>query len=296
MKTKYWIVMIITAGIVMDDKRFNLLLKFFWAGLCFSSILAFFQVMDILPMKNGFAGFGLAYTFTSVYLIVGMLTVSFSFKTAVTEFEKFYLFVLFVLFLFHLAVLRGRGGYLMFLIVSPVLATNLLHKFSVKLKIALSIILMCSLFLSPIVRDRVKSTVLQANGEKGRILKGERIDLFPRPHMIKIAIDVIKENPWIGIGTGSLSGHPHNDFLYMWTSFGLFGVIPFLWLLWKMFKISWNKRNEKMGFFVLSSLAAFFLSGMLDTQIVNTSSVLFFALTYAMLKHLINSPEEIPPD
>ena len=72
--------------------------------------------------------------------------------------------------------------------------------------------------------------------------------------MIRESIRIIKAHPFIGIGTGSLvevtkekgyqASHPHNNFLYMGTSYGIFGIAACFWLFWKMFKISCRHPDE----------------------------------------------------
>jgi O-antigen ligase len=116
--------------------------------------------------------------------------------------------------------------------------------------------------------------------------------------MVRESVRIFMAHPFIGIGTGSITEptkakgleviHPHNNFLYMGTSFGIFGVAACFWLFWKMFKISWQSRKSALGYFVFSTCIVFFLGGMFDTQILNTGTLVFLSLTYGLLNHLKN--------
>jgi len=299
LKTKYWIAIFITAGIVIDQKRVDLLLKCFWAGLLSGAFLAFIQIAGLMPpIKGGMPGFGIVHSFISPYLVIGILTVSFYYKNSSSRIFRSVLIFLFLAFLFHLTVLRGKSGYLIFVLVSPFIANNFMHKFSLQIKIVVSVILGCIIFVSPVVRDVVKNIFIQGYEQKERILKGEDIKKMPRPFMIRESIKIISAHPFIGIGTGSLSvptkakghtvNHPHNNFLYMWVSYGLFGLVACFWLFWRIFQLSWHSRNTALGFFIFFTSLVLFISGMFDTQILNTGPLLLLSLTYGMLNHLRN--------
>ncbi|WP_300464790.1 O-antigen ligase family protein [Desulfobacula sp.] len=297
MKTKYWIAVFITAGLVLDENRVYLLLKWFWAGLFLGACLALLQYTGMMaPIEEKHLGFGIVHTFISMYLIIGILSVSFYFKRETAWNKKFILLFLMLAFLFHLAVLEGRSGYLIFGILSPLVANNLMHRFSWKIKITVSILLICALLLSPVVRKIVNNTVINLKDQKEKILSGEDVVQFPRAFILRESIHIFMSHPFIGIGTGSITeptkakghrvDHPHNNLLYMATSFGIFGIAAYLWFLWKMFKLSWTSRETATGYFVFSTCSVLFLSGMFDTQILNTETLLFLSVSYGFLNHL----------
>lgn len=297
LKTKYWITLFITAGIVLDEKRLYILLKWFWAGLLMGAVLALIQFIGLMaPFKMGHLGFGIVHTLVSMYLIIGILTASFYFKKTEPWKGKLILIFLILSFLFHLTVLRGRSGYLIFGIVAPLVANNLMYRFSIKIKIMVSVILICCLLLSPVVRKVVNGTVIKFNNQKEKILRGENVKDFPRVFITREALNILIAHPFIGIGTGSLTEptkekghkvtHPHNNILYMGVSFGFLGILAYFWFFWKMFKISWDSRKTSLGFFVFSTCSVLFLGGMFDTQILNTGTFLFLTATYGMISHL----------
>ncbi|MBU1343659.1 MAG: hypothetical protein KKE44_16260 [Proteobacteria bacterium] len=299
LKTKYWVAVFLTAGIAFDEKRLTFLLKWFWAGLLMGAFLALIQFVGIMPpIKEGFLGFGVVHTLICMYLIIGIMMASFYFKKAESWQSKLVLFFLILAFVFHLAVLKGRAGYLIFAILSPLVANNLMNKFSVKLKILMSILLVGLLLLSPVVRAVIKDTVTTLNEQKEKILKGENVDKAPRFFMVHETVEIILAHPFIGVGTGGLAEitkakghmveHPHNNFLYMGASYGIFGIAACFWLFWSMVKISWKSRKTALGYFAFSTCIVLFLGGMFDTQILNTGTLLFLSLTYGLLNHLGN--------
>ncbi|MFH2058459.1 MAG: O-antigen ligase family protein [Pseudomonadota bacterium] len=296
-KTKYWLAVVLTASVSFDEKRTLIIIKCLWAGLSIGALLAGIQFFGILPpVKESQLGFGIVHTLINMYLIIGVLTASFGFKNAESNKSKIILFILILLFSFHIAVSIGRAGYLVFAILSPFVASNLMHGFSFKIKMIVSILFACSLLLSPTVRGTLKTTIMIFDNQKENIFKGEDIEALPRPFIYKEAIKIIIEHPVIGIGTGSLTeptkakghlvNHPHNNFLYMGVSYGLIGMLSCFWLFWNMFKRSWRMRKTRTGYFIFSSCVVLFLGGLFDTQILNTGTLLFLSLSYGMLNHL----------
>ncbi|MCP4024146.1 MAG: O-antigen ligase family protein [Desulfobacteraceae bacterium] len=305
MKTKYWIVLLVTAGLVLDEQRIRILIHFFWAGLFMGAALALIQFAGFVkPIDHMFLGFGIVHTLISMYLIIGILTASFYFKSAKTKGYKILLIVLMAAFLFHLTVLRGRSGYLMFACFSPFVAANLMYSFSKKIKVALCILMILSLSLSPVVRQTIHTTMTNLEAQKQKIAQGVDVEEFPRFFIIRSAVEQLIAHPFIGIGTGSLAhptrleghevAHPHNNILYMGVSFGLFGILACLWLFWTLFIRSWKHRATPLGYFIMSICLVLFFGGVFDTHILNTGTLLLLAMGYGLLNCLEpDKPEKI---
>lgn len=302
MKTKYWIVFLITAGCTMRNDRILLIIKALWLGLSVGAILAMTQVAGLLPfVKVHYPGFGIVYTLLGMYLIVGILMAAFYFERSRGVWAKLGLIILIAIFVFHLAVLKGRAGYFIFILLSPMIAGKLMYRFSLTAKILVTISLISTLFLSPVVRERTISTFDIMETHKEKFLQGDLIKLMPRSYMAKEALNAMKQNSLWGIGTGSLYNvtkakghgvkHPHNNILYMGSSFGIIGIISLFWLFGTMFIISWRQRQTPLGYFVLCSCLVLFLGGMFDTQILNTGTLLMLVLCYGFLCQLNRSPK-----
>ena len=297
MKTKYWIAVFITAGCYLSEKRFFILVCAFWGGLSVGAILALFQFAGVVkPVNVVFLGFGIAHTLISMYLLIGILMAAFYYKRETGLWARAGFLVLISLFLFHLTVLEGRSGYLIFVLLSPLVARDLTHRFSLKIKVLVCGVLLLSLCLSPVVRYRVTASFAMLNENKEKIMAGENIPSMPRVFITEQTFEIIKKHSIIGIGTGSLPeftrpkgsavNHPHNNFLYMGVSFGIAGIIAFFWLFWNMLSRSWRSRETPLGYFVFSTGLVLFLGGMFDTQILNTGTLLMLAMSYGFLAHL----------
>ncbi|MCP3941309.1 MAG: O-antigen ligase family protein [Desulfobacteraceae bacterium] len=297
MKTQYWIAALITAGCCMSDKRLFIFVCALWTGLFAGAALALVQFLGLaVPIKAAFLGFGIVHTLISMYLLVGILMAAFYFKRVTTRQGKIVLVLLILAFIFHLTVLEGRSGYLIFVLVSPLIAWDLGYGLPLIGKLVICAVLVSALFLSPVVKHRVVNTVTKLETNKEKALEGENIKGMPRFYMANLALGVIKQHPVTGVGTGSLvevTGgkgygieHPHNNFLYMGASFGILGIISLIWLFWNMFARSWRVRKTPLGYFVFSTCLVLFLGGMFDTQILNTGTLLFLTITYGFLNHL----------
>ncbi len=305
MKTKYWVAIFLTAGLVLDEDRVHTLNRFFWTGLFMGAALAFVQFIGLVkPHGSQFLGFGIVHTLVSMYLIIGIMTASYYFKQSDNLRYKMILLLLMAAFLFHLTVLRGRSGYLLFALFSPMIANNLMHRFPAKLKLGVCALLVVSLTLSPVVRNTISSTISNLKAQKDRIMKGEDVAEFPRFYITRMAVEQLAAHPVIGIGTGSLTKptrlqghevtHPHNNILYMGVSFGIFGILACLWLFWKMFITSWYTRRTPLGYLVLSICLVLFFGGVFDTHILNTGTLMLLAMGYGFLNFL--EPTALEPD
>ena len=305
MKTKYWLLLFVTAGCCLDETRVFVIVKALWIGLFAGALLAAAQVVGLVGfIRPDFPGFGIVYTLVGMYLNIGILMAAFYFKQIENPWGKLALLVLIAGFLFHLVVLKGRSSYLIFLLVSPLVAKDLLDKFSWMLKALLCSLLIASLCLTPSFKNRIKETCNMIKDNKDKIVKGEFIPVMPRFYFVRESLAAMKKSPVWGIGTGSLteftrySGsiivhHPHNDFLYMGASYGIIGIIACFWLFWNMFKISWKARNTPLGYFVFSTCLVMFIGGLFDTQILNTGTLVMIAMTYGFLHQLtLKLPEE----
>jgi O-antigen ligase len=302
MKTKYWAVLLITAGFFMDDRRTLILVKALWIGLLSGSLVALVQFAGWAPLiKEDYPGFGIVHTLLSVYLIIGILMAGYYYRHTRNRQFRAVLLILLVCFVFHLAVLKGRSGYLIFALISPVVAGDLLYRFSFRMKLAATVLLVLSLVLSPVFRHTLTHTIQTFSANKHKAMKGENIEEMPRFFIFKQTMDAVKQSPVFGTGTGSLREisrpngpavtHPHNNILYMWVSFGVPGILACLWLFWTMFHISWAQRHTPLGYFVLSTCLVMFLGGMFDTQLLNTGTLLFFSLSYGFLGSLLSGKD-----
>ena len=296
LKTKYWVAVFIVAGLVWNENRTRILIKIFWSSLVAGSILGFFQYFGVLKMpSSGYSGFGIVYTVLSMYLIVGLITATFAFRTAKNSKEKLILIFLVCLFLFHLLTLKGRNGYFVLILLSPWLANNLMPSFRKSYKALIIALLILAISVSPVVQNRIQRTIEHLQ-QTTTIIKGEWDVQFPRPYMVHQAVKLFLSYPLIGAGTGSLHyytaqeghpvSHPHNSILYMAASFGSIGVAVYFWIFGQMFIMAWKRRTTMLGNFILAICTVIFLGGIFETPILNSGTSLLLPLGYGLLKHL----------
>ena len=171
-----------------------------------------------------------------------------------------------------------------------------MKNFSIWIKAILSLCLIGTLTCSPVVRKVVSLTYHEVNAQKEKLFTGEKVTGYPRFFLVHESVEIIRNYPVTGIGTGSFvdfsekkgwrASHPHNNILHMGTSYGFLGIAIILWLTFVMLKVSYGQRNYPIGYFVFSSGVVLFLAGMFDTTILNTDTLIFTALAFGLLNHL----------
>lgn len=297
-KTHYWLYCMAVAAISFGMHRPGGLIKAFLAGLALNTFAALLQFAGLLEPVNGvqYHGFGLGYSTVSTYLVVGILMASYYFRAAKDKKQRLFPGILMAFYFFHLIILQGRVGFLTFFVLCPLIVRNLLHRPGIFKVSAIWLLLLGSMFISPVVRDRVSLSMEELehhlNADPGSAWGREYSEKQDRFYMWHGAIQIFLENPVLGIGTGGyqiamkqrgkpewpVHAHPHNSFLYMAVSFGLVGVSLLLWFFWEITKNSWKERHSQAGFFVLSTALVIFVSGFVDTQIADSGTAFLLAL------------------
>lgn len=299
-KTHYWIYGMAIAAIT-PNVRTERFVQAFLLGLAVNACVGLMQLVGLYPPINGwYCGLGRGYSTLSAYLVVGILTASFYFKETEEKRMRFFFILLMLFYFFHLIILKGRTGYVTFVLLSPLIVYNLFRKRSIFKILLVSVLLVSMMLLSPIVRNRISESVDQlkyhmntdqksAWGKKYTV-KHERFYLWYG------AVHIFKDNPFFGVGTGGygtvlkqrnspddpLIAHPHNDILYMAVSYGLIGVAAFFWLFGEIIKNSFGQRHNLLGFFVLSSTLVILVSGLFNAQILDAGMAFFLAVTVGL--------------
>jgi O-antigen ligase len=154
---------------------------------------------------------------------------------------------------------------------------------------------------SPVVRERLWVTIDQVKyqfASEPEVRQGE-IDTAPqdRFYMWRGAWEIIKEHPWIGVGTGayrtvlnardpdpnaSLIAHPHNIFLYMGVSYGLMGMVVFIWFLYVTMVNGWRKKDEPEGYFLICVVLVMVTTGFFNTQILDVGTALLISMAVGL--------------
>jgi O-antigen ligase len=297
-KTHYWLYGLPVAAIPFGIYSLQRLIQAFLLGLAINAIVAIMQLIGIFPVINNLAyGLGLGYSTMAAYLVLGILMASYYFRETTDKRTHILLGFLMAGYFFHLIILKGRVGFLTFLILSPLIICNLFRRFNI-FRIALACALLVGLMsLSPIVRDRVSVSVMQLkehlnaepNSAWGKAFNPQEDKLY----MWRGAVQIFLESPIWGVGTGGYPivlhergnpdwphvAHPHNNFLYMAVSFGVIGIFALLWFFWEMIRNAWEERDTPLGYFVLSTALVILVSGLVTTPIIDSSTAFLLSLT-----------------
>lgn len=121
-----------------------------------------------------------------------------------------------------------------------------------------------------------------------------------RAQTLSAAVEVLKEYPVFGVGTGGVKKvlmekyikynfhisqkkelNAHNQFLQVAVSLGFVGFTIFLAFLVSLFWLGWKKRNILLILFGLIGIVNFLTESMLERQV----GVMFFAFFFALLSY-----------
>jgi len=69
-------------------------------------------------------------------------------------------------------------------------------------------------------------------------------------------------------------------------SFGILGLIPFLWLLYLMFKTGVKHYHNPIGFFIFAFTLVFSIGSLGDSQIISHATCILFGLTVGLQSFL----------
>ena len=298
-KTHYWIYCMAVASISSGPLLPQRLIQAFLLGLSLNAFVAVLQFANVFPTSccGEFRGLGEDYSILSAYLVVGMLMASHYFREAKDNRTRILLSLLMMLFFFHLTIMKGRAGYVTFVLLSPLIVHNL-FKTSSLFKSSFACVLLCAMmFFSPVVRDRVSLSIDQLkyhlkadpNVAWGKVYT-EKQDRF---YMWYGAIPIFLENPFFGTGTGGYQtvmkesgkpddpeiAHPHNNLAYMAVSFGIIGIMAYFWLFGEIMRNVWGQRHTPVGFFVLSVALVIFTSGLFNTTVLDAGTLFLLAVS-----------------
>jgi O-antigen ligase len=304
MKTYYWLYAMALASVVLSQRRPGMLIKALMVGLVINAFAAFLQLVKILPKWSsisflGYTGLHSGYNTLSLLLVIGILMATFYLRNSEGKKEKFLSIALAVVYLVHLMIMQGRGGYVTFILLSPLAVYNaacsLVRKRRLWVVLVLYALMISIFFSSSIVRERVfnlSENLRQQLSAEGEVALGTKYSrLVDRVYMWRWAVELFWEHPLIGVGTGGYRkwvldkggdqeiDHPHNNLLYMATSFGVLGLIAFGWLFTILLRVGWRHRNKEVGFFGLASLLAILIGGMTDTHILDSGGMFLLAVT-----------------
>ena len=308
-KTHYWLYTVVLAGMGLSEKASEHMMRAFFLGLLLNAFVAFLQVARIVPTfgvwgQAFYTGFYSGYNTLAILLILGMLAVSFYFRYAKGRKERILYGCILIIYFIHFVLLWSRGAYLTFILLSPMIAHNMLFGKRILFIFLAYVLLIGAMFASPVVQDRVRFSIKAAQSffkEGGAFTSGKRYSpQIDRVYMWRWAFDLFRAHPLLGVGTGGYYkailqkggeegiAHPHNNVLYVAVSYGVLGILVFGWFFWVLFKAGWQNRHHPLGFFILSSVLVLLVGGMTNTHILDSGGAFLLSVTAGLVSALPN--------
>lgn len=297
-KNHYWLYAFALTAIPLQN-RTSLLIKSFVYGASFSSVVSILQYFGIVPLKKGMPiAFFYWHQTYSLLLAFGLILSVFLVSSHGFVKKRLLYTALSVLILLAILVVPGRAGYLVLILSVPFISYIILGKRNFFRSVILFILITGVLLTSPVVRDRLSQGI-----DDIRQYRSGNIDtaIGWRFHLWKVSLQIVREHPFIGIGTGGFkdelrrykpdptlpdSSQPHNNFLYVMVSFGITGALILLWLYLILFRTGWRHKHTVEGYSVFFFTLVMFVGGMFDTQLVINGTGVMFALTAGLAGHL----------
>jgi O-antigen ligase len=304
-KTYYWLFCFALASLPFVKLKPRWLINAFLIGLAINALVGVLQLAGVITPKQGwFSGLTRGYNTLTVYLVLAILICAFYFRESEDRKKRFGFIALMMLYFFHLIIMEGRTGYLTFILLFPFMIKTLFRKLSMW-KIALVVMIMIGgMSFSPFVKKRIDLTISQLRyhmtTEPGKAWGKEYTVHQDRFYMWVGAIQVFLENPLIGVGTGGypaslkeirppddpVVAHPHSNILHIAASYGMIGILAFLWLFGEIIKNGWKEKEKLVGHLALYTALVLFLNGLFNTTILDAGTVLLLSLVVGLQRSL----------
>lgn len=305
-KTRLWLYALAASVVILTRARTDMLVKSYIGGVSFTSTLFILQLLGLLPMRKPYS-VGLlnrwAHISFSLLITFALLLISYYFGRTNDRKEKVLWGFLMVINFVALSMLLSDSGHLAFILLSPIIAFNLLPKKNIVLAIALGIVISGALFLSPITQQRLRDAI--EGTESYFSPDTHQTPVGTRYYMWTGAIKIYKESPIFGVGTGGyqsrmrelrVSGqlpkkldsegrvedpiHPHNSLLYMAVSFGILGIVALIWFFISVFKENLPLGDSLGRYSVITFMLVLIIGSLTDTQILqHQTGALMSAIT-----------------
>lgn len=179
----------------------------------------------------------------------------------------------------NIFVTGGRTGYITFVMLMLVLSIVYLKKWAIAALIAVVLVFTIAYNFSSVFHTKV----LQTEKAISQLLNGDNkfnTSLGIRAGIYYYASEVIKEHPFIGVGTGDSmneihnhtpkecrgihsQGHEHNQYLSVLVKLGVIGLLVFLNIYYQIFRYKQNEKDLRF-IMIFSTLAIAF--AILTTQ------------------------------
>jgi len=200
------------------------------------------------------------------YGVLLSLTVVLLFQQIVVGKERLSIKVLMGLFVLtaslNVFVTGGRTGYLTYVAMLAFLMLVLARRWALLFVLIASVTVMLSYTFSPKLHEKVDQTVRSIE-KLAQVKTDFKSSIGQRAGFWYYSVDVIKEHPLLGVGTGdSLKAvfekvppehesikkiaHEHNQYISILLQFGLVGFLVFLNIYWQIFRYQPRERDLRI--------------------------------------------------
>lgn len=315
---KYFIYPLLIA--LFFDKNFTIrVVSAFILGMLLSELISYMMHFHILPYKldilnrtifeaqnigNPTPFLNHAFYNTFLSIVIGILLYNLL-KNQNTILVKTISIFFITTASINITLVGGRVGYLAYIAVIIMTLLLVYGKKNFKIALPVALVSIFSFFtIAYYSSDMFKQRIDRAIVDKNEILKENpnyNTSIGLRLGFWKYSLEVIKENPIFGIGTGDEMSevrskfksehkyikyivHPHNEYLKNILQFGFVGFLAFLYILYQVFKIG-GKDDKNLQSISIIILTAFMV--LMLTEVMHKKLWVVFVLLTTVLS--INS-------
>ena len=304
-KTYYWLFCLAIASLAFQLYRPEKFIYAFLAGLGINAVVGLAQLTGIIaPNQGWYSGFTRGFSSLSAFLVLGILMGSFYLRNPNQKTKRWGLLLLLIVYFGHLIILESRTGYLTLVLLSPLLVKNLFRRLNLLKAFLVCLLISGTILLSPIARNRVDLAMDQLkyhlNAEPDKAWGREYTVHQDRFYFWYGAVEIFLENPILGIGTGGyptvlkerrnpsdpVIADPHNNLLYMAVSFGIVGILVFVWFFWELLRNAIKQRDTIPGYFILCTALVLLVNGLLNTTILDAGPLFLLSVAVGLQRGL----------
>ena len=293
---------------LIDKGKENALIKLFifsMSILVFISYLVYFEILDFIPKasKNDPTPFMTHISYNPFLAFTIYLLIYYFFKVKGVKL-KILISLLIIFMSINMFITGGRAGQVAFFVLLFVAFFQFIRvsilKFFVFLFSLASIFILAYSF-SPIFKKRVDRVFYEFQN----IEKNRNTSIGLRVTMWENSLRIIKRNPIFGVGVGDFPqeykkiskkytpnaisdvSQPHNMYLFVWASNGIFSLLILVGLFLIQIFISFRKNDEFKP--IRLALAVFFLVIMFsESYLLGFHTTLLFTIFVSILYKNIN--------
>lgn len=279
-RTHFWLLALATACLALREIKPQHLALALIVGVELN-VLLFLPVKLglMLPHKTLHAFMTRGYITYSLLLVLATALLSLQFRKSSGMKVRMLLLAVMATNLFCISLLLGRSGHLAFVILAPVIASNLFSGCSRWVVLVATVALIGVLAASPTVQRRAsdvsKDIQVYQTGNTREITKtsaGARMMFWTG------GLRIFRDNPLIGVGidgypvamkklypeSDNAFTNPHSFYIYVAASYGILGLSLFAWLWVATLRRAWPHREQWGGFFVLATLVIITIGSLSD--------------------------------